>query len=70
MPIITRILSINHALKRSTCIMATDPVANYKARKEAFVSNLSGSSLNEINQVTLVAAVRLRRLLMYFLDFG
>jgi len=30
---------------------------NYKLRKEAFVSNLSGSSLADINLVTLVAAV-------------
>ncbi|KAJ5711869.1 hypothetical protein N7488_006025 [Penicillium malachiteum] len=29
---------------------------NYKARKEAFVSNLSGSSIQDINSVTLVAA--------------
>ncbi|EHY56413.1 GPI-anchored wall transfer protein 1 [Exophiala dermatitidis] len=32
-----------------------DSSAIYKARKEAFVSNLSGSSLTEINLVTLVA---------------
>jgi phosphatidylinositol glycan class W len=31
---------------------------SYKARKEAFVSNLSGSSILEINAVTLVASVR------------
>lgn len=31
----------------------------YKARKEAFVSNLSGGSIPEINLVTLVASVRL-----------
>lgn len=31
---------------------------SYKLRKEAFVSNLSGSSLTDINIVTLVAAVR------------
>lgn len=31
---------------------------SYKLRKEAFVSNLSGSSLTDINTVTLVAAVR------------
>jgi phosphatidylinositol glycan class W len=30
---------------------------SYKARKEAFVSNLSGSSILEINAVTLVASV-------------
>lgn len=30
---------------------------SYKLRKEAFVSNLSGSSLTDINIVTLVAAV-------------
>lgn len=29
----------------------------YKLRKEAFVSNLSGSSLTDINLVTLVAPV-------------
>lgn len=32
---------------------------NYKLRKEAFVSNLSGSSLTDVNLVTLVAAVRI-----------
>lgn len=32
----------------------------YKAQKEAFVSNLSGGSLSEINTVTLVAAVSLQ----------
>ncbi|ETI24008.1 hypothetical protein G647_05815 [Cladophialophora carrionii CBS 160.54] len=36
--------------------MSKDPAAQYKIRKEAFVSNLSGSSLTEINLVTLVAA--------------
>ncbi|EXJ83470.1 hypothetical protein A1O1_07093 [Capronia coronata CBS 617.96] len=35
--------------------MTPDLAASYKARKEAFVSNLSGSSLTEINLVTLVA---------------
>lgn len=30
---------------------------SYKLRKEAFVSNLSGSSLSDINVITLVAAV-------------
>lgn len=30
---------------------------DYKVRKEAFVSNLSGGSINEINIVTLVASV-------------
>jgi hypothetical protein len=37
--------------------MSSHQDGNYKARKEAFVSNLSGSSLAEINLVTLVAAV-------------
>jgi hypothetical protein len=37
--------------------MSKDGAANYKVRKEAFVSNLAGSSLTEINLVTLVAAV-------------
>jgi phosphatidylinositol glycan class W len=32
---------------------------SYKARKEAFVSNLTGGSIWEINQVTLVAPVRI-----------
>ncbi|KAI1609617.1 phosphatidylinositol glycan, class W [Exophiala viscosa] len=36
--------------------MTPDQAASYKARKEAFVSNLSGSSLTEINLVTLVAS--------------
>ncbi|KIW70461.1 hypothetical protein PV04_02729 [Phialophora macrospora] len=36
--------------------MSQDAAANYKVRKEAFVSNLAGSSLTEINLVTLVAA--------------
>lgn len=31
---------------------------SYKARKEAFVSNLAGSTILEINTVTLVASVR------------
>jgi phosphatidylinositol glycan class W len=31
---------------------------SYKARKEAFVSNLAGSTILEINAVTLVASVR------------
>jgi phosphatidylinositol glycan class W len=30
---------------------------DYKARKEAFVSNLSGGDINEINTVALVASV-------------
>lgn len=30
---------------------------DYKARKEAFVSNLSGGDINEINAVALVASV-------------
>lgn len=38
--------------------MAVDnAAADYKARKEAFVSNLSGGSISEINLVTLVAPV-------------
>ncbi|KAK5054391.1 hypothetical protein LTR84_001281 [Exophiala bonariae] len=36
--------------------MSTPKATSYKARKEAFVSNLSGSSLTDINLVTLVAA--------------
>ena len=40
--------------------MASADAANYKARKEAFVSNLSGSFLTEINLVTLVAPVCMR----------
>ncbi|KAJ9502821.1 Glucosaminyl phosphatidylinositol (GlcN-PI) nositol acylation protein [Exophiala xenobiotica] len=36
--------------------MTPQEAASYKSRKEAFVSNLSGSSLNEINLVTLVAS--------------
>lgn len=39
--------------------MTPQEAASYKSRKEAFVSNLSGSSLSEINLVTLVASVRL-----------
>ncbi|KAI5293616.1 hypothetical protein KEM55_007014 [Ascosphaera atra] len=31
---------------------------DYKSRKEAFVSNLTGGDISEINQVTLVAPVR------------
>jgi glucosaminylphosphatidylinositol acyltransferase len=30
---------------------------DYKARKEAFVSNLAGGSIDEINAVALVASV-------------
>lgn len=37
--------------------MAVSDNANYKTRKEAFVSNLSGGSITEINLVTLVAPV-------------
>lgn len=37
--------------------MSASTAAAYKARKEAFVSNLSGSSLTDINLVTLVAPV-------------
>lgn len=33
------------------------PISSYKARKEAFVSDLSGGSIMEINLVTLVAPV-------------
>lgn len=36
---------------------------SYKARKEAFVSNLSGGGMLEINAVTLVASVSSRQLL-------
>lgn len=36
---------------------AHEAAMRYKLRKEAFVSNLSGSSLIDINLVTLVAAV-------------
>lgn len=32
-------------------------MADYKARKEAFVSNLSGGTITDINLVTLVAPV-------------
>lgn len=32
---------------------------DYKARKEAFVSNLAGGDINEINAVALVASVNL-----------
>ncbi|RMD42252.1 hypothetical protein DV735_g2870, partial [Chaetothyriales sp. CBS 134920] len=42
--------------KREKHAMANPSPADYKARKEAFVSNLSGSSITEINLVTLVAA--------------
>jgi hypothetical protein len=46
--------------------MATDPIAetqsrklhNYKHLKEAHVSNLSGGTIWEINEVTLVLPVR------------
>ena len=41
--------------------MSSGSGAEYKARKEAFVSNLAGSSLTEINLVTLVAAVCMLR---------
>jgi hypothetical protein len=37
---------------------SANAAADYKARKEAFVSNLSGSTITDINTVTLVAAVR------------
>ena len=33
------------------------PISSYRARKEAFVSDLSGGSILEINLVTLVAPV-------------
>lgn len=36
---------------------AREAAMKYKLRKEAFVSNLSGSSLTDINLVTLVATV-------------
>ena len=39
--------------------MTGTDAASYKARKEAFVSNLSGSSITEISLVTLVAPVSL-----------
>ena len=38
--------------------MASTDAADYKARKEAFVSDLSGGSITEINLVTFVAPVR------------
>lgn len=31
---------------------------SYKARKEAFVSNLAGSTITDINAVSFVASVR------------
>jgi hypothetical protein len=37
--------------------MPVTPISSYKARKEAFVSDLSGGSILEINLVTLVAPV-------------
>ena len=36
---------------------STNAAADYKVRKEAFVSNLSGGTITEINLVTLVAPV-------------
>lgn len=36
---------------------AREAAMRYKLRKEAFVSNLSGSSLLDINLITLVATV-------------
>jgi hypothetical protein len=33
------------------------PISSYKSRKEAFVSDLSGGSILEVNLVTLVAPV-------------
>ena len=36
----------------------TNMEQSYKARKEAFVSNLSGSTLQDINVVSFVAPVR------------
>lgn len=46
-----------HPSIQSPATMTADPAAAYKARKEAFVSNLTGSSLTDISLVTAVATV-------------
>jgi glucosaminylphosphatidylinositol acyltransferase len=43
----------------SNSTAAAASAASYKARKEDFVSNLSGGSVFEINLVTAIAPVRL-----------
>lgn len=58
--IYTFFLSVAHSDSRrswSHCAPTVSMDPSYKARKEAFVSNLSGGSIWEINAVTLVAPV-------------
>lgn len=50
-------LNVRHAVDSPASLDMASSTANYKQLKEDFVSNLSGGTVSEIAQVTLVAPV-------------